>query len=377
MKYKKHLSIILVLVIVLSSSVIAVNAKSIKLNKTKITLNKGETYQLKLNVASPKIKWTSSKKTVATVTSKGKVTAKKKGTAKITAAVGKKKYTCTVKVETPKLNKSKLTLDVGKTAVLKVTGTSQKIIWSSSNKFVAVVSNGKVTAKNKGKVTITAKINKSKYKCNVTVNGVVEPTEPNTANTTNPTEPISESASEPTSENPTESPTEATEESINVEANLDKIIDSVKKYGTNGTADNSYLYEVSKETFNGHMCSWRINYNESKECVRLIGFIGEKTTDWYPPAIETQIYFYKSDLNNVDMTMWCSAQGQTKTTLQPNTYSFMDNLTFEVVAEPADSSIDMQELSNSNLVIALTYWNRILENSFNISLKDLGFKNIK
>ena len=170
MKCKKHLSIILALVIALSSSVIAVNAKSVKMNKTKITLNKGETYQLKLNGTSKKVKWKSSKTSVAAVTSKGKVTAKKKGTAKITAAVGKKKYTCTVKVETPKLNKSKLTLDVGKTAVLKAIGTSQKIIWSSSNKSVAVVSNGKVTAKSKGKATITAKINKSKYQCNVTVN---------------------------------------------------------------------------------------------------------------------------------------------------------------------------------------------------------------
>ena len=68
MKCKKHLSIFLALVIALSSSVIAVNAKSVKLNKTKITLNKGETYQLKLNGTSQKVKWKSSKTSVATVT---------------------------------------------------------------------------------------------------------------------------------------------------------------------------------------------------------------------------------------------------------------------------------------------------------------------
>ena len=45
-----------------------------------------------------KVKWSSNKKTIATVTRKGKVTAKKQGTAVITAKIGKKKYKCKVKV---------------------------------------------------------------------------------------------------------------------------------------------------------------------------------------------------------------------------------------------------------------------------------------
>jgi hypothetical protein len=44
------------------------------------------------------VKWTSSKKSVATVSSKGVVKAKKKGTATITAKVSGKKYTCKVTV---------------------------------------------------------------------------------------------------------------------------------------------------------------------------------------------------------------------------------------------------------------------------------------
>lgn len=42
---------------------------------------------------------------------------------------------------------------------LKITGTEGKVVWSSSDKKIAVVnSNGKVTAKAKGTATITAKI---------------------------------------------------------------------------------------------------------------------------------------------------------------------------------------------------------------------------
>ncbi len=69
-----------------------------------------------------------------------------------------------------KLNKSKLTLTVGKKAQLKVTGTKKKVIWKSSNENVAMVSSkGKVVALKKGTAKITAKVQKKKYYCKVTV----------------------------------------------------------------------------------------------------------------------------------------------------------------------------------------------------------------
>lgn len=80
-------------------------AAKMSLNKTKVTLKEGKTTTLKVKNAAKKAKitWKSSKKTVATVSSKGKVTAKKKGTAKITATIkvkkSKKVLTCTVKVD--------------------------------------------------------------------------------------------------------------------------------------------------------------------------------------------------------------------------------------------------------------------------------------
>ena len=69
-----------------------------------------------------------------------------------------------------KINKKKVTLKVGQTLKLKVTGTKGKVKWTSSKKSVATVSSkGRVKAKKKGSATITAKIGKKKYTCKVTV----------------------------------------------------------------------------------------------------------------------------------------------------------------------------------------------------------------
>ncbi len=149
-----------------------VEAKAkVKLNKTKITLVKGKSTTLKVIGNKKKIKWSTSNKKIATVNSKGKVTAKKKGAVTITAKIGSKKYKCKVTVKNPiKLNKTKVTLNKGKTYTLKVTGTKKKVTWSSSNKKVAIVnSKGKVTAKKKGIAYITAKADGLTVKSKITV----------------------------------------------------------------------------------------------------------------------------------------------------------------------------------------------------------------
>ncbi len=77
---------------------------------------------------------------------------------------------CAEAASSPKLNKTKLTLIVKKSATLKVTNSKKSVTWSSSNPKVASVSRkGKVTAKKKGTATITAKTGKKKLKCKVTV----------------------------------------------------------------------------------------------------------------------------------------------------------------------------------------------------------------
>ncbi len=76
-----------------------VRAAGIKMNKKTLSLAVGKSYKLKVKKASGKVKWSSSKKSVATVSSKGTVTAKKAGTATITAKAKGKKTTCTVTVK--------------------------------------------------------------------------------------------------------------------------------------------------------------------------------------------------------------------------------------------------------------------------------------
>ena len=95
--------------------VAVVKASKKGMNVTSCTLDKGQKYTLKLKGVKGKAKWTSSKKSVVTVKAakNGKsavITAKKPGSATITATVGKKKLVCVVKVKgteavvTPKPN---------------------------------------------------------------------------------------------------------------------------------------------------------------------------------------------------------------------------------------------------------------------------------
>ncbi|MEY8515707.1 family 43 glycosylhydrolase [Lachnospiraceae bacterium 29-84] len=158
--------------------------KSVKLNIKKATLGVKEKLSLKATVApsnatNKKVTWKSDKPNTVSVTSKGKVTAKKTGKAKITASAGGKKATCTITVKAaPKrisLNATKKTLKKGKTYKLKVklpkNTASYKITYSSSKKKVASVSStGKIKALKKGTATITAKtFNGKKAKIKITV----------------------------------------------------------------------------------------------------------------------------------------------------------------------------------------------------------------
>ena len=84
--------------------VAVVKASKKGMNVTSRTLNKGQKYTLKLKGVKGKAKWSSSKKSVVTVKTikngEGAViTAKKPGSATITATVGEKKLVCVVKVK--------------------------------------------------------------------------------------------------------------------------------------------------------------------------------------------------------------------------------------------------------------------------------------
>ena len=80
-----------------------ITTTKLKANRTEINLEKGKTFQLKVTVtpknSQEKVTYKSSNTKIATVTSKGKITAKKKGKAVITITSGKKKITCKVTVK--------------------------------------------------------------------------------------------------------------------------------------------------------------------------------------------------------------------------------------------------------------------------------------
>lgn len=137
--------------------------KSIKLSKeVKVNPNKS---------ANKKVTFVSKNKKIATVSSSGKVKAKKVGTTKIVVTSKKnkkKKTTITVKVKSGavtkvKLNKKSASINVGESLALKSSvsakkGASKNLYWKSSKKSVATVSQkGVVAAKGVGSATITVR----------------------------------------------------------------------------------------------------------------------------------------------------------------------------------------------------------------------------
>ncbi len=165
---------------------------SVSFSKDIVVLKKGKTYHLKTtvkpkNASNKNVSYKSSKKSVAQVNAKGKITAKKAGMTTITATAkdgSKKKASCKVYVYTKKIKKATVSpktknLKVGETVKLKTkvtspkSGTANVFKWKSSNKNVAVVNeNGKVTAKGAGTVTITGNAmdgSKKKVTCKITV----------------------------------------------------------------------------------------------------------------------------------------------------------------------------------------------------------------
>ena len=117
-----------------------------------------------------KTTYKSSNTKVAKVSSTGKVTALKKGTAKITVTNNGVSKVFTVTVKNPSLNSAKVQLAKNKTFKLKVIGAVGTVKYTSSNKKVATVNaKGKITAKKTGKTVVTVKSNGMTLKCNVTV----------------------------------------------------------------------------------------------------------------------------------------------------------------------------------------------------------------
>ena len=136
---------------------------TVTLNKKTATVYKGKTTTLKATVTgahAPKVTFTSSNPKVAAVNkTTGKVTAKAKGSAVITAKCGDVKVTCKVTVKNPTLtlNKTSASVKVGKTTKITAKAApSGKVTYKSNNKKIATVSsNGTIKGIKKGTAKIT------------------------------------------------------------------------------------------------------------------------------------------------------------------------------------------------------------------------------
>ena len=195
---KKVLSLMLVLL--LAFSALALPATAAGKAKTKITLNKKGTVELKLGeslqlkaAVTPEaaVAWKSSKKSVATVDKNGLVKPLKEGKTKITAKAGGKTAKVTIKVVDPKKpigltikQGKKYTLNIDKKLTLGITlkpaGAESGLKFKSSKTKVATVdANGVVTPKKEGKTKITVtsvKNKKAKASITITVRDPYKPT---------------------------------------------------------------------------------------------------------------------------------------------------------------------------------------------------------
>lgn len=168
-------------------------ATKVTVSPTSNYLKLGSTFTIKATVTNStatnkKVTWSSSKKSVATVTSAGKVAGKKVGTAYITAkaadgsgASAQCKVMVVRKVTSVKLNKYTAKLLVGKSLVLKKTispknATVKTVTWSSSDNSIATVdSAGRILGLSAGMAKIRVKVNDGSGKYAICLVNVVEP----------------------------------------------------------------------------------------------------------------------------------------------------------------------------------------------------------
>ena len=159
---------------------ITIPVESVSINGGDVTMQAGETKSLSATVApsnatNKKIAWSTSDATVASVDNAGKITARKAGTATITAKAGGKSDTITVTVEAAlpvpfdsvKIEGGDFSVKAGDThqltAVLLAAGvevsSDDTFNWTSSNTDVASVNaNGLVTGVAKGTADITVTV---------------------------------------------------------------------------------------------------------------------------------------------------------------------------------------------------------------------------
>lgn len=242
-----------------------------------------------------------------------------------------------------KLNKTKVTVYVGKIVTLKLKNNNKKAKWISSNKKIATVNNkGKVKGKKAGKATITAKVGRKKYKCKITVKAKKKVVNKSNNNNNN-TKYIASSVKE-------------------------KIANACMTYGKyDSNSDGEYYYLDKIEYGSNTTYYTQIQYFSTFDTVRIALLTSTGTLVYY-------------DIQNVDSTT-CSVN------FYDNEYNYYGNGTLYklLLDQPSavvfktsnmDYSLEVlaEKLTTSTAKLSLLYFDDIMEQySVGVTYKDLGF----
>ena len=363
-----------------------------RISSSKLTMIKGQSRTLKITglKKGQKITWKSSNSKIVTVNKAGKFQAKAKGSATITGTVSKRKYTCKVTVQVPKLNKTSVTLKAGQTYQLKLSGTNQKITWkSSSPKLVTVSASGKLSAKSAGNATVTAQVNGIRFVCKVKIQKKATPTKP--APTVAPAKPTPTAA--PAKPTPTTAPKPGiklknhilskgkkdSDGSVKIELNTH---DESKKIDMDlGGLDSSSSMQVSVDEYrsityipktNSFKFYFRFSSHDDLKSDITLTFPMNST------AASLNFYFYMSILPDDESGTLIATMSSSAPLSAIRNESSNLSFHFQKLTDPYEilTQKDASELANDTLDMAIPYWADLLKGS-GITLRSLGFSTTK
>lgn len=364
-----------------------------RISSSRLTMIKGQSRTLKITglKKGQKITWKSSNSKIVAVNKAGKLQAKAKGSATITGTVSKRKYTCKVTVQAPKLNKTSVTLKTGQTYQLKLSGTNQKITWKSSNsKIVTVNKTGKLFAKSAGNATITAQVNGIRFVCKVKIQKKAAPAKP--APTAAPAKPAPTAA--PAKPTPTVAPKpgiklknhilskgkKASDGSVKIELNTH---DESKKIDMDlgGLGSSSSSMQVSVDEYrsityipknNSFKFYFRFSSHDDLKSDITLTFPMNST------AASLNFYFYISILPDDESGTLIATMSSSAPLSAIRNESSNLSFHFQKLTDPYEilTQKDASELANDTLDMAVPYWTDLLKGS-GITLRSLGFSTTK
>lgn len=157
-----------------ASCTVKVQKTKLQLSAKEIRLENGQSARLKVSSSTGHpVTYKSSKKSIATVDKDGMITARKPGSAVITATVDKISESCKVTVKKPAVSISKRSVSLYRKQTVRLTVKSTSVSvpkWKSNKKSVASVDQkGVVTAVKNGSAIITVTVDGVSKSCEVTV----------------------------------------------------------------------------------------------------------------------------------------------------------------------------------------------------------------